>query len=491
MSILKRVFSWRTLRALLFIGVALVTLLALILAFENWRGKRAWLRYKAEWEAKGEKFDLASFVPPRVPDSENFAMTPFLAPLLDYTQGVRGVVWRDTNALPRVRSITFAGTQGRPPKFANRDKGEKTDLRSWQEYYRSQTNFVISRPGDSPGSDILQALSKYDAVLAELREAAKRPHATFPIHYEETISALVSHLEVLKNIANLSRLHALAALDANQPQAALEDMDLSLRIADAIKGEPLLISQLVRIAMLRITADITWEGIAAGRWNEEHLAHLQTGFSSIDLLSDYERSIRGERALGNTLIERMRAGYEYEGMFKGIARYAPSGLLYQNQCTINRMYQEYFFGVIDLKKRCVDVERIRAMEKLAEVRDRHPYRFLATLLVPALEKTSFRFVQGQTVMDQAVMACALERYRLAKGEYPETLQLLAPQFLREIPHDIISGEPLHYTRSATNKFVLYSIGWDRKDDHGMPAPSGAPSPAEKSGDWVWTPASPN
>jgi hypothetical protein len=489
MSTFKRLLSWHTLRVLLFIGVALVTLVALVMVFENWRGKRAWLRYKAEWEAKGEKFDIASFLPPRVPDSENFAMTPFLAPLLDYTQRP-GAVWRDSNALARAQSITFSGSQGHPPKFANRDKGEKTDLRPWQEYYRSQTDFVIARPGESPGGDILQALSKYDVALAELREAAKRPHASFPIHYDESIAAMVPHLGVLKNIVSVLRLRALAALDANRPEEALEDIKLCLRVGESLKSEPLLISQLVRIAMLRIIADTAWEGIAAARWNEQQLAQLQAALS-IELLSDYEHAMRGERAFGNDFIQRMRAGQEYGGAVQGMARFAPRGLLYQNQVNINRMYQKYLLGIVDTKKRSIDVEHVRALEKALEVRQRHPYRILAGLLLPALEKSSFQFARGQTAIDEAVIACALERYRLAQGEFPDTLQLLAPQFLREIPHDIISGEPLHYQRSTTNKFVLYSIGWDRKDDHGVPAPPGASPSPEKNGDWVWTPAPSN
>ncbi len=243
--------------------------------------------------------------------------------------------------------------------------------------------------------------------------------------------------------------------------------------------------------MLRITTDTVWEGIATGRWNEQHLAQVQAALSPIDLLSDYEHSIRGERAFGNDFLQRIRAGHEYGGAVEGIARFAPGGLLYQNQLTINRMYQNYFFGVIDTKKRRVDVERVVALEKATEVRQRHPYRFLAALLLPALEKSSFRFVHGQTVIDQAAIACALERYRLAKGEYPETPQQLTPQFLREIPHDLITGEPLHYSRPNTNKFILYSIGWNQKDDHGVPAPSGISSSRQTSGDWVWTPAPTN
>src|SRR5262245_23886338 len=114
MSVLKRVFSWRTFRVLLFLGIAFVTVAALVGRLENWRGKRNWLKFRAEWEAKGEKFDLASFVPAAVPDSENLAMTPLLAPLFDYIKD-RGTVWRDSNAVARAQGISVGGSHGYPP----------------------------------------------------------------------------------------------------------------------------------------------------------------------------------------------------------------------------------------------------------------------------------------------------------------------------------------------------------------------------------------
>ena len=56
----------------------LVTLIALFYAEEDWRGWHAWNKFKREWEAKGEKFDFADFVPPPVPDDQNFALTPIV-----------------------------------------------------------------------------------------------------------------------------------------------------------------------------------------------------------------------------------------------------------------------------------------------------------------------------------------------------------------------------------------------------------------------------
>ena len=78
-GLLRWLFSWRMIRRYLYglAGVALI--LALFYAEEDWRGKRDWEQYKRAAEAKGERFDFASFVPPAVPDDQNFALTPIVA----------------------------------------------------------------------------------------------------------------------------------------------------------------------------------------------------------------------------------------------------------------------------------------------------------------------------------------------------------------------------------------------------------------------------
>ena len=56
------------------------------------------------------------------------------------------------------------------------------------------------------------------------------------------------------------------------------------------------------------------------------------------------------------------------------------------------------------------------------------------------------------------------------------------QFIAKLPHDIIGGQPLKYRRTADGQFVLYSIGWNEKDDGGVPGKT------DTEGDWVWRPA---
>ena len=76
----------------------------------------------------------------------------------------------------------------------------------------------------------------------------------------------------------------------------------------------------------------------------------------------------------------------------------------------------------------------------------------------------------------------LERYRLANGHFPETLEALAPRLISPLPNDVLTGEPYKYRLRDDGRFVLYSIGWDEKDDGGV---AGKSLFNDQQGDWVW------
>ena len=101
-----------------------------------------------------------------------------------------------------------------------------------------------------------------------------------------------------------------------------------------------------------------------------------------------------------------------------------------------------------------------------------PYNYIAAMMIPNFIKAWQTAARNQTLVNEGQIVCALERYRLAHGEYPETLDALVPQFIEKLPHDIIGGQPLHYRRMdsfqapAGKEFLLYSVGWNETDDGG-------------------------
>jgi hypothetical protein len=110
------------------------------------------------------------------------------------------------------------------------------------------------------------------------------------------------------------------------------------------------------------------------------------------------------------------------------------------------------------------------------------HRLIARVLLPSLSRIIIRSAETQTAANQAAIACALERYRLANGNFPDTLDALAPKFIAQLPKDVINNQPMKYRRTSDGQFVLYSVGWNEKDDGGTP---GKTLFDEKNGDWVW------
>lgn len=92
----------------------------------------------------------------------------------------------------------------------------------------------------------------------------------------------------------------------------------------------------------------------------------------------------------------------------------------------------------------------------------------------------------QTTIDHARLAVALERHWLRHRAYPERLDALVPEFLDRLPHDLFDGQPMRYRREGEQGFVLWSIGFDGKNDNAGPLHfKGSGSVGEEIGDLVW------
>jgi hypothetical protein len=109
------------------------------------------------------------------------------------------------------------------------------------------------------------------------------------------------------------------------------------------------------------------------------------------------------------------------------------------------------------------------------------HQTVARLFLPTLPKYIFRAAIAQTAANQAALTCALERYHLANGNYPRELPLLAPRWIPAIPHDVIESSDYIYRAIDSDQFILYSVGWDEKDDAG----ASGEFLFSREGDWVW------
>lgn len=520
----QRLFSRRQWPRYLFTLACLATLAVLFLTLANRRGAQAQPNPSAGAYMSPERAAAEKLVPPPVPDAQNFAATPYFAVLFDKsTRTESDRRWPDdfsrADQWPR-----------RIPTLAESAEGRKTgrfvwDLLAWKTAFEKSENIlnpsdtrdeiVVSDQPDSAtnaqaAAYVLEALKRYEPVLAELQAVRERPYSRFDIRYDwnNPWGILLPHLAVIKRTVQLLRLKASAELAAGHSEQGLQDVLLMLRLVDCNRDEPTLISQLVRVAALEIAMQPIWEGLSAHRWSDTQVQSLQSALQNFDFISDLKHALEAERVWGNltialfrdkrtpvTFLSLVSEDGKAEPWLKEADRAfakCPRDWFDAEQRNFNRIFDTRLLAGFDataqrVSPRVID-ENIHQMER--ELRNTQTalkdHLVFARAFLMALSRVHLKLAGAQGTADEAVLACALERHRLATGQFPKTLAALAPRFLKQVPHDIVNGQPLHYELTEDGQFLLYSIGWNETDDGGeIGFFASGRGPEKKEGDWVW------
>ena len=506
---LKWLFTWRTARRVLVSFAVIATMVALFYAEEDFRGKRAWDEYRRELEARGEQLDWKAIIPKPVPDDQNFAAIPLIQSWFVRSNAFNSDFWRQDN-YGRVSDFISSSQ-------AKKDGGSRhfTDLVAWGMAFDAirSGKFSPSQWLESGQLDresrakavpaVLEGLKTNEVIFAELRAASQRPYSRYPVDYDvpDPAEILLPHLNKVRAVCRRLSLKACAELALGQSEDALEDVKLMLYMDDSVRNDSTLISYLVRVACLEHAVQPVWEGLAEHRWSDVQLQELQARLQQFDFVADLKPALNAERGWGIGIIEFVKnrgklseltepTGSPQASPANLISKMVPSGWYYQEELNYGRLFEIELKGSFDATKKRVSPSRIAVGER--EV-DRalfaRPFsavfihhRLMARMLLPALGKVPRRGATAQTAADQAALACALERYRLANGRFPETLDAFVPRFASQLPHDVITGEPYKYHRTADGQFLVYSVGWNEKDDGGAP---GKTLFDIDRGDWVW------
>jgi hypothetical protein len=487
----------RFLRRTAFVAAAALTLIATFYTVENWRGRRAWEQCQRELKAQGENLNWAAYVPSRVPDEQNFIKTPLLEAV-----GYRGQV--ATNAW---RPLEDARQWLIWEAWVDSQAGRKMDWEQCQAALRRRTNLNLPPLPQAPAADLLQALRGIEPQLDELRAASLKPLAQFDIDrtapFEESPDFNFVGLRIL---SQLLAYHACAELALDHRDKAFVDVRVIHRFSDSLKDENILVALMIRVALQGLALDPFWEGWAEGRWSERQLADFQELFGRVDLLPEFTRVMHAERAGVNALVEKygirgnefwrvtMRSEPVPRGWWPVIRRQTqklawklpPRGWVYQNLVSYNERIQAFTPASLQSKPPTVSPAQVNQNRERVEI-PRGPYGWLSQMAIPNFAKAVETVARVQTFVNQARIVCALERFRMARGHYPESLAELAFQFIEQLPVDVVNGGPMKYRRTNDGKFVLYSVGWNETDDGGTPALT-ADTPAKADfarGDWVW------
>ncbi|HUS34084.1 MAG TPA: ABC transporter permease [Verrucomicrobiae bacterium] len=466
------------------VGVCLVLVLHGLRDVIDYRGNKAWTQAVAAYP--NFKLDAQ---PERahVPDNKNLAQAPFFLIL--------------TSAGPNPKAITW--------NLSSPNRGGWGESLEWGWSTRRRMNLariediyierkILKERRETPALTTLAALSDYDSRLDDLRaDAAARPllqytawtpnqqpapniRAGFQTFHPQLADLRSQIRELIQTLA----LRASAGIANGETD--ISDLFLALRLAEGLKELPH--SAIQYNEMILHCVQPIYDGLASRVWKNDDLKKIQDVFGKLDLwdgfdafreeylrqiINDSEQVIATRRGIG-----RSRESW--------LAQQAPIGLRRKWEAETLHWGLTTLPKIVDTKTRRIDAVGFRQIPQTRPAPG-HPRRY-SDQITMSIRSLGFT----QTTIDQVIAVCALERYRNDKGKLPEKLDELVPNYLSAVPHDVFTGQPLHYVRSSDLKdFTIYSVGPDGADNKASPAAMSGPWMLwqEQNGtDWVWNSA---
>lgn len=502
-----------------FFVFCIIPAVALWCGIENIQGALRWNRLYRDLIAQGEKLDIKDVIPPQVPDAQNFAATPLFAELLKSASANSGDVPSAALSNAIQKFAIFSLPEATLPKRANDDTTPPA-LDEWVVAFEkvrtasatnkaqraNHPNYPQAPAGSDAATQILTALSIADDALAVICRDSQRPFARFPERWIDGFEVRLPLLSQFKSLQRHLNLRIATHLAKGDRTGAWDDLQCSLRLADGLREEPLVISQLVRIAQLHVANEGFWRGIAAHAWTDDQLQTLQRRFETMDVIGFVPFALEGERALANQMMNHWithgvgspsvgQPGRSPGGFMARISGFMGQGILRANQAAIIQMETDVIRNGRKLVANRASLDWRAEAARFDESttaglsKPYSPREIMARMLTPAFAKFLTRAVRSQTLQTSAAIACSVEMHYLKRGRYPDTLDALVPEFLKAIPTDPMDLKPMRYRRTDSGSFIVWSVGDNGIDDGGVSrritGKRSDKNPPIEIPDWVW------
>jgi hypothetical protein len=438
----------RTVKILTGVAIALTTLpviYAIALGISAVKLRRAY----AALQRDGRPITLAQVVPPELPDRENAVLLYQSAALL-----LRAQPAPEKDLLEYLDNLTKAARKD--PLDPNRQAELDTLL----------------------GQDVV------DQALSIVEQGTQRPACRVDSDYTEGLALSLSHLPQMRSLTWIAGAKALLQAREGRIDDAWHTAIVQLKLADALRTEPLIVSQLVRAAQIDTACTTIQKLCEFAAPNEQSSRILQDLLGRYDDRTPLIRAVDGERVifgeqtfgLPKDELRKVLSDIHGEGRIPEIiARLMVLGISFKPLSWTD--HAAYLRAMQDYTERFAqpyDPNDIHTMSRdFSQVQKCH---ILTSILLPNMGRVKEVFLRRIAQIRVTRTGLALLQYRDMHGSLPDTLGALSAESIR----DPFSQGSLRYNRQDTG-FDLYSVGPDQSDNGGAPKKPGP----EADYDIVW------
>ena len=332
--------------------------------------------------------------------------------------------------------------------------------------------------GERISAELAGTLADYieenEETLAKLHRAAQLSEARYPLDLSQGATLLLPHLAQIKGLALLLRYEAIHYSSLGDRDRAFRSVTSGFALCRSLRHEPILISELVRIACVAITAESLEYLLSAQTLPDEQLQVLSalTEQAEADGSEASFRAIVGERAGAIPYFTAPSAELQQAiGGQLGFGAIPKLGTVALGAHRLlglrDRDLREYLRFMGEYAEAATNgfPDAFRLSQRTQTEADRRLSRglgrfaLISRLVLPAIGKVITKEAAIATRLRCAHAAIAVERFRVAHaGALPNSLEELVPGFLREIPRDPVEGQPLRVTPQSTGGCLISSPG---------------------------------
>lgn len=394
-----------------------------------------------------------------------------------------------------VKKVNYVAEYNKITKPENYDPNENTAL-----YYEKAFAVLVDMPNDIkdirkvwPGDmnesqldNVQNWVSSNSQAIEYLRQAAQKPYYWIERQAKGDflISAEMPELRKFRYACYCLNMQAKLMAAQGQVEPALQLLLGMYKMGAGLRGPKLLVEQLVGLAIDAVASQTALQILEKTKPNSELLKNFQEHLQEISRTSSLSIDYSAEKLIFYDCIQRMVTDDgKGEGHVYGTRFLEPSSGL------------EFFLGADFVRERKNDLKKLKrretveltekAYDYLNTIGQQIPYQLhkenndpekvlaemtkndpLWSILTPAVVKISNIYYRERTDSAALIVTIAILRYKAEKNEYPASLEkLVAAGYIKEVPIDPFSGNPLVYKRTADN-FILYGVGENFVDNGG-------------------------
>ena len=294
----------------------------------------------------------------------------------------------------------------------------------------SNSSYKVTMEAPGTAADLLARIAVLEPQFAVMRQAFQRPYVRILGGDQKPDPDLFPTISLIAPLARMLSAQAQCHLLLGQPEEALRDLTLSQDLCRIVEDLPRsawgMVATLLRETVTAIDLGVIADGLQRHAWNDAQLAALQNQLKNINFVSDWKQIMLAEPARISDFLPNATAFDLGELCFGGflwpsnawttlkatvVGELIPRGWVYQNMVQLANGRQALAESS-DSAGQLVFPKKVDAVAIMAKSHP-SPYNYLARTADPRDSKHCRNSARIETQVHEALIACALERYRLA------------------------------------------------------------------------------